>query len=152
MSKWRQANPELHRDRNKSYQQKNPIKSKLLRKQRHDRNRDADNAYSRNYYKKNPYRIRELASIRKRKVSIAGIFLVTDKELSRLYNSKCQICGSCELIEIDHIIPIARGGRHSIGNLMSLCRSCNRSKSDKLHIEFIFIRREFEKLATNMVN
>lgn len=46
----------------------------------------------------------------------------------------CAQCGS-ELEgrdwTIDHIIPVSKGGDHSIGNLQSMCRSCNGSKQDK---------------------
>lgn len=36
------------------------------------------------------------------------------------------------LLEIDHIIPIAKGGLTKEDNLQTLCWKCNRSKSDKL--------------------
>lgn len=36
------------------------------------------------------------------------------------------------LLEIDHIIPIAKGGLTEENNLQTLCWKCNRSKSDKI--------------------
>lgn len=39
--------------------------------------------------------------------------------------------------ELDHIIPIAKGGAHSIGNTQCLCRSCNALKSDRLMDEVL---------------
>lgn len=45
---------------------------------------------------------------------------------------RCQSCGVSARdgaqLEVDHIIPRARGGDHSPGNLRTLCRSCNRGK------------------------
>jgi len=62
--------------------------------------------------------------------------LVTAKEIAKIYSRPCIYCESTLLIEIDHIIPISRGGRHSIGNLAPACRSCNRNKSDSLIMEW----------------
>lgn len=41
---------------------------------------------------------------------------------------KCAMCGSTERLEIDHIIPLARGGSNDPDNLQILCRHCNRRK------------------------
>ena len=38
-------------------------------------------------------------------------------------------CGATDHVSVEHLIPLARGGRHSVGNLAPLCRSCNSSKS-----------------------
>ena len=47
----------------------------------------------------------------------------------------CEMClaeGRVTLMdEVHHILPVARGGRHNKGNLMSLCRSCH----NKIHLE-----------------
>lgn len=50
----------------------------------------------------------------------------------------CCLCGNSTekepnlLLEIDHIIPVAKGGRTTAENLQTLCWRCNRSKGAKL--------------------
>lgn len=48
---------------------------------------------------------------------------------------KCKLCEVC-LIEnkknLDHIIPLSKGGIHSMSNVQWLCKSCNCKKSDKI--------------------
>lgn len=50
----------------------------------------------------------------------------------------CCFCGNSTMIEpnllleIDHIIPVSKGGKTSIDNLQTLCWRCNRTKSNKL--------------------
>jgi hypothetical protein len=48
-------------------------------------------------------------------------------------NFTCQYCGdqSCEL-ECDHVEPISKGGTNELGNLITACSECNRSKRGKL--------------------
>ena len=53
-------------------------------------------------------------------------------------NFTCCTCGNSIhvepnlLLEIDHIIPVAKGGYTAEDNLQTLCWKCNRSKGDKL--------------------
>lgn len=48
---------------------------------------------------------------------------------------RCQLCGRRAsdgvVLEVDHKVPISRGGRSTLDNLWTLCRDCNRGKSDK---------------------
>lgn len=37
---------------------------------------------------------------------------------------------------LDHVVPLARGGAHDQGNLVSACAPCNRLKGDLLPFEF----------------
>ena len=61
---------------------------------------------------------------------------VTAQELQRLLSQPCFACRATNSVTIDHLIPLARGGRHSIGNLTPLCQSCNSSKGSMLWIEW----------------
>ena len=45
---------------------------------------------------------------------------------------RCRRCGSVRNLEIDHIVPLSRGGNSEDCNLQALCRRCNRSKWKKL--------------------
>lgn len=40
----------------------------------------------------------------------------------------CAHCGTSERLEVDHIVPVALGGKTERGNLQVLCRLCNASK------------------------
>jgi 5-methylcytosine-specific restriction endonuclease McrA len=44
---------------------------------------------------------------------------------------KCKQCNSIENIQIDHIIPLSKGGSDEPENLQLLCRKCNIRKGDK---------------------
>lgn len=46
-------------------------------------------------------------------------------------NYECQYCGSRENLELDHIVPLSKGGAHSEDNLVVACRHCNSSKGSK---------------------
>lgn len=50
----------------------------------------------------------------------------------------CAYCGHIpEIIEIDHVLPVALGGGDDLDNLAVSCRPCNRSKGMKLISEWL---------------
>ncbi len=66
---------------------------------------------------------------------------IKPKEIYEIQNGVCYICGEqfqfCEM-ELDHIIPIARGGLHERSNVAMACVHCNRSKGAKMPWEVFY--------------
>lgn len=54
-------------------------------------------------------------------------------QLGRRDGFMCTKCGCSKDLEIDHIMPVTRGGTNVLENLQLLCSACNRSKSN--HVE-----------------
>lgn len=70
---------------------------------------------------------------------------VDRQNLSHLYDSlvsywgqRCVYCGVDGDLEIEHIVPISRGGTNSRTNLTLACRACNQKKGNKTAAEFGF--------------
>jgi len=114
-------NPEKERERTRRWAQENP--ERVVQ-------------YSLDWQKRNPDKCRYNSAARRVRKKENGVFAITENEKQMLLSNPCVECGSNEKIHIDHIIPVSRGGRHSIGNLQTLCASCNMSKSDMLMIEW----------------
>jgi len=61
------------------------------------------------------------------------------KEIKIRDNHTCKCCGNSQhkepnlLLEIDHIIPVSKGGLTKLENLQTLCWKCNRSKGNKVN-------------------
>jgi hypothetical protein len=48
-----------------------------------------------------------------------------------LKSGKCAECGARSHLEVDHIVPVSRGGTGDRANLQALCRKCNRIKRSR---------------------
>lgn len=52
-------------------------------------------------------------------------------------NYRCEKCGASPSndhkieLEVDHIRPVAKGGKNALENLQTLCRNCNQGKKDR---------------------
>ena len=61
---------------------------------------------------------------------------VTNKLRFRIYErdgERCVHCGSTRNLEIDHIIPVSKGGKSIPSNLQTLCHKCNLEKGNRSH-------------------
>lgn len=54
-------------------------------------------------------------------------------------NNRCVKCERTEELEIDHIIPLSRGGKEDEDNMQVLCAKCNREKSNGIDFGDFFI-------------
>ena len=106
----------------------------------------------RNHYSKNfayPYsqlieRIKQLQEISKRreseefkrKMERSKMSLKLRMAVLERDGRRCQICGARQedgaTLHVDHIVPVARGGKTEMNNLRTLCDMCNQGKSDQL--------------------
>jgi 5-methylcytosine-specific restriction endonuclease McrA len=53
------------------------------------------------------------------------------------YGHRCAYCRRKARLEIDHVVPVSRGGRHTAKNVVPCCRSCNSSKSSRTPREWL---------------
>lgn len=102
--------------------------------------RDKHHEYGRKWIAANRDRYREIlrmSEAKRRAIKRGnGIYVITQKDMRRILSSPCAHCGSRDQVQADHIIPISRGGRHAIGNMQPLCKSCNSSKHTKLFADW----------------
>jgi len=95
----------------------------------------------------NPEKAVEIArassALRRARVKTGNHYeLITSEYIDLLkiqQNSLCMYCeGFFDKLDIDHIIPLSRGGHHDPENVCLACKTCNRSKSNKfLHSEWV---------------
>lgn len=73
-----------------------------------------------------------------RRVSAGNIEAILNRQ-----QGCCFYCSAPADLTIDHVIPLAKGGRHAIGNLVGACQHCNSQKGAMLLIEWKrFLQRE----------
>lgn len=54
------------------------------------------------------------------------------------YNYKCAYCSASNLaLQVDHIIPQAKGGSNRVGNLTIACKKCNQKKGSRFIEDFL---------------
>jgi 5-methylcytosine-specific restriction endonuclease McrA len=112
--KWRRENPELMKQQNASYLERFPEKA--------------------------------AARVAKRRALKLGAFVGDRKEYEKFVKWArtarglcCSYCGKetePKERELDHIVPLSRGGADAVSNLCVACGSCNRRKHNKTAEEF----------------
>lgn len=70
------------------------------------------------------------------KLGVKGFF--TRRTIENLYVKQCGKCACCGVVlygkfEVDHIIPLSKGGSNFPTNLQLLTIKCNRSKGAKVY-------------------
>lgn len=46
-------------------------------------------------------------------------------------HGRCQECGSDELLDLDHLIPLSKGGSNTYRNIQLICEPCKKTKSER---------------------
>lgn len=116
----RESDPEAHRARLRAYYEEH----KLVYMQARDRRRSVLRGFEVVHYSEADWR-----------------------KILYFYRNACAYCGSTDRIEREHVIPVTRGGRDAIGNVVPACFDCNRSKHSKFRMEWKLHQRKLEGLA-----
>ena len=58
------------------------------------------------------------------------------------YDGRCAYCGNKSELTQDHIVPISKGGQHTMENIAPACHSCNSSKGTMDVVDFIIRLKE----------
>lgn len=117
----REENPELERERVRQWQ---------------NANREKVRAAHRDYSKRNLQKcLVHTHRRRARKLNAPGTHTAADvQSLYAAQEGRCAYCGVevGQNYDVDHIVPLSRGGGNGPDNLAIACPSCNRSKGSKL--------------------
>jgi len=92
----------------------------------------------REYRKNNPHKVREFNQRRKSK-SVGRLPNGTVEKIGNAQNWKCPICTVSikDKYHVDHVLPVAKGGKHVPLNIQLLCPDCNLRKSAKDPIDYM---------------
>lgn len=126
--------------RSKAWRKKNKKRMRELNVAYYTKNKELVLAQKKEYHKKNHAAV--MINVKRRKARIRGATIIpfTADQWQRTleeFNYRCAYCsGSGPLVQ-DHVVPIVKGGLHSIDNVVPACQPCNNKKYDKSLLEFI---------------
>ena len=138
---WYKENTEKEKKRVTLWMNENPERAKKYREISYHRNRDKILKLGKRWRNKNKEKMAELKSTwrkknplksqeynNKRRVRGGRSFTSDELEILISLYPFCLKCGTDKQLEVDHIVPLSKGGSNIITNLQMLCKSCNRSK------------------------
>ena len=157
IDRWVSENREYVRERGKKYRKDKPDIE--FNKQKRYRERHKEQLYLKGkkyreehkdyFYNKH----RERQSL-KNGVSDGTVTLEAEQTLFELQDGKCAYCG-CDLNingkHLDHILPLSRGGQHSVSNVHWVCPKCNLSKGNKTEEEWFDIMEKQNKMIDGKI-
>jgi 5-methylcytosine-specific restriction endonuclease McrA len=107
-------------------------KRAMERKRYWERYRESRKAANRERYRRNPEPYKVRAKARNRNIDPA------DPTYTLILKfDPCCYCGERGNIEIDHIVPVSKGGGSEFLNLTAACSECNRSKTNGTLLSFL---------------
>lgn len=137
--RYRDKNKDRRSAQNKEWMKNNRLHRISYKKKYRQDNAEYISAYMKDWYKRNPHKYSELSNRRRAREACVDTRRVSNSEWDKIvkrYNCSCFYCGAKQEVTMDHVVPISRGGRHAIGNLIPACMTCNSSKWNKTIMEW----------------
>jgi 5-methylcytosine-specific restriction endonuclease McrA len=118
-------------------------------KRTNEKFRDKYNAKAREKYNNSPIaKAKHRSRKHKRKALMINATIGTDYAIAyRVILAKAKKCHWCGRViskgdlDVDHVLPLSRGGAHSAFNLVASCSFCNRSRGAKTTQEYLSIKQ-----------
>ena len=144
-AKWRSNNQELWKASNRASKQRHQRKYNALQREAYKADPEPfRQAWARYYERAKPYHLARASEAGHARRAIekgcGGRHTASDlRNILKAQGHRCGYC-RCDLRKteknIDHIVPLARGGSNDRTNLQYLCAFCNKSKGAKDPIDF----------------
>lgn len=134
---YNQAHYQLRKERilarKKAYRQENQERIRQYGRDHYWDNRDYYLKHSQEYAKANPDKMIEYVTRRRARKYGSKLYQIINRQL--VFERDKGICWLCNLPvdpvkwELDHIVPLSKGGEHNYSNIAVAHRSCNARKS-----------------------
>ena len=134
---WEARNKERLAAATKEYKKRNAARMRAVEKAWRLRNPDKCHAFGRKWRQANLLKCVEKASRRRARILSQTIGTVSYDAILERDGYVCHICKAPVApwdMDFDHVIPISKGGPHSMDNIKPSHSHCNRSKNCKLII------------------
>jgi 5-methylcytosine-specific restriction endonuclease McrA len=152
--RWREANPEKVREAARKRRERNRDARSAQERAWRAANPESAKASTRRYREKNPHIAREAtrkwrkghpeesrAFAHNRRARLRAGGNLTGAAWTGILTEFDQCCAYCstrsDLIELEHMTPLSRGGFHTADNVVPACRGCNRRKGALTALEFL---------------
>lgn len=125
-AQWRRRNPERQRELNKASHQRNAANRLAQKKEYYQR-------VVKQVSKSEPWLVKD--RIRKALRRASGTLTPQEwADIRATQNDRCFWCKEAKKLEIDHRIPVSRGGLTNKDNVVGACKSCNSSRGNRHEI------------------
>jgi len=132
---WRAANAELHRERARQFRREHPEKVLATNRAWVEKNRERAAEGRRRVRQANLVRYRSYKAKWRALRAQAKIGRVSYVEIWERDKGICYLCGNAiprDHLHFDHVIPLSKGGAHSMENIRPTHATCNIRKKDRI--------------------
>ena len=136
---WWVLNPNALRESSARFRERHPERAREIARLAYERHREKRLALAARWAEANPQRKAAAEQRRraaKRGTGGDGVEAVAWLALIAAAGGRCNYCGEIRRLTMDHRIPLSRGGRHEIANIIPACKPCNSRKNTRTEDEY----------------